>query len=346
MESKRQNLSTVPISVLVPFRNEETNLPKLIASLEKQMHTRFEVIFVNDHSDDNGEVYLAKRLSNVSFPVKILSLDLNEGKKSALALALSHAAYDLVITTDADCEMGADWLQSMARPFADEGLKMLVGPIGLTGKSLWQQMQSIESSALIGVGASMLQLGKPIMANGANLAYRKAVFQEVNGFQGIDATPSGDDELLMAKVVRKYPADVAFIKSSEAMVFTDALSSWSDFSQQRLRWASKWKVGKRMSTQWSALFIFVIQLIQLTFIGILFSEDALSTVTLILLMTRLLIELILLWSVRQSLGQKMHWLPAIISYLLYPVYAIYFGVAANFGTFQWKGRSYKINGVQ
>lgn len=327
----------------MPFRNEVNNLSKLVASLEQQTHDDFEVIFVNDHSEDQSEAVLTECLSATHFKYQLLSLVEAEGKKAAINFAISNAKYELVITTDADCEMKPEWLKKMSQSFVDQELKMLVGPIGLTGDSLWQKMQSTESSAMIGVGGAMLHLGKPLMANGANLAYRKTVFQELNGFDGISNTPSGDDELLMGKVSKAYPTGISFLKSPEAMVFTNGMDNWRDFRQQRMRWASKWKIGKRISTQLMAFFVFLIQVIQVTLIGSLFIKSQYLEITIACLMAKLLIELIFLWSVRQSLGQKMYGLPTLINYLLYPFYAIYFGVAANFGKFEWKGRSYKIN---
>ena len=282
-------------------------------------------------------------LGSVSFSYKLLNLTKSEGKKAAISLAISQAANDLVITTDADCEMGPEWLRSMSSPFENNELKMLVGPIGLMGNSFWQKMQSIESSAMIGVGGAMLHFNKPLMANGANLAYRKSVFNELKGFEGISSTPSGDDELLMNKISNQYPSGIRFLKSPEAMVFTDGLNNWREFRQQRLRWSSKWKIGKRMSTQMMAVFIFLVQLVQLVLLGVLLVDINHWQTALILLITRLLVEMIFLQSVRRSLGQKMHWMPFSVNYLLYPFYAIYFGVAANFGAFEWKGRSYKVN---
>lgn len=343
IKQKGPEPAEIPLTVIVPFRNEVDNLPRLVASLDKQSHNDFEVLFVNDHSGDQGEVVLDNLLSSVHFRYQLFTLIEVEGKKAAINFALNQAGNDLVITTDADCEMGPHWLKEMSYPFVNPALKMLVGPIGLTGNSYWKKMQSIESSAMIGVGGAMLRLGKPLMANGANLAYRKAIFNELNGFEGISNTPSGDDELLMNKVFRQYPSGIQFLKLPAAMVYTEGLDNWREFRQQRLRWASKWKVGQRMSTQLVALFIFLIQLVQLVLIGSLFISNPYLGITLTCLLSKFLIELILLWSVRRSLGQKMCWIPTVINYLLYPFYAIYFGVAANFGKFEWKGRSYKVN---
>lgn len=331
------------ISVIIPFRNEEEALPKLIEGFKAQSHTAFEVVFMNDHSEDNGLSVLEELLKEVSFAYQLHSLIDVKGKKAAIAKGIQLATYDLILTTDADCYAGPDWLKAMSSPFHNLKLQMLVGPVVLVGDSFWQKMQSVEFSSLIGTGGAFLRMKTPIMANGANLAYRKSVFETVGGFTGIDGTPSGDDEFLMHKVSKAFPNSIQFQKSKEAVVKSTAMAEWASFRQQRLRWASKWKVGFRWSTMISALVIFLVQVIQLGLIVQLFLTEGNLELIVSLLLFKLLIEFIFLWSVRRSFGQRMHGFAFLLNYLLYPFYAIYFGVAANFGKFEWKGRGYKVN---
>lgn len=331
------------ISVIIPFRNEEEALPRLLNSFKAQSHVAFEVIFINDHSVDDGIGVLEELLKNSSFTFQVHSLANEFGKKAAIKKGIELATYDLMLTTDADCYAGPNWLKDMSSPFHNSKLQMLVGPVVLVGDNFWQKMQSIEFSSLIGTGGAFLRLKTPVMANGANLAYRKSIFNAVDGFIGIEATPSGDDELLMNKVNKAFPNGIRFQKSRAAVVQSTAMVGWTSFKQQRLRWASKWKVGFRWSTMISALAIFVVQLIQLGLIGQLFLPEGNLELIVSLLLFKLLIEFIFLWSVRRSFGQRMHGFAFIVNYLLYPFYAIYFGVAANFGKFEWKDRGYKVN---
>lgn len=333
----------ISISVIVPFRNEKKALSKLISGLKGQSHTSFEVIFINDHSEDESLIVLKELLKGVHFTYHVHSLEVDFGKKAAIRKGIQVANHELMITTDADCSAGPNWLKGMSSPFNESSLQMLVGPVGLVGDSFWQKMQSIEFSSLIGTGGSFLRLKTPIMSNGANLAYRKNAFESVNGFDGIQGTPSGDDELLMNKVNKAFPNSIQFQKSRQAIVISEAMEGWSSFKQQRLRWASKWKVGFRLSTMFSAIAVFLVQLIQVGLIVQLFTSASNLELIASLLLFKLFIEFIFLWSVRRSLGQKMHGLAFLVNYLLYPFYAIYFGIAANFGKFHWKGRRYKTS---
>src|SRR4026207_1095280 len=77
------------------------------------------------------------------------------------------------------------------------------------------------------------------MWSGANLAYERNAFYEVNGFAGIDHIASGDDMLLMHKIATQYPGKIFYLKSIEAIVSTQPMKTWKEFFNQRRRWASK-----------------------------------------------------------------------------------------------------------
>src|SRR5690606_17909477 len=162
------------------------------------------------------------------------------GKKAAIRTGLDYAKGDLIVTTDADCQMGANWLAVIEEFYHSQKLKMVIGPVALhAGDALFSQMQSIEFASLIGSGAASFKLGIPSMCNGANLAYSKEVFFEVNGFEDTMHLASGDDEFLMHKVVEKYPEKVSFLKNKEAVVKTNSMPDLNSFFNQRIRWASK-----------------------------------------------------------------------------------------------------------
>ena len=92
---------------------------------------------------------------------------------------------------------------------------------------------------LIGITGAGYYLGWHQMANGANLAYRKQVFEIVEGYSGNAHLASGDDMFLAQKVALRWPGSVRFFKNLEATVLTTAPSSWRRFWQQRLRWGTK-----------------------------------------------------------------------------------------------------------
>src|SRR5690606_3333641 len=148
---------------------------------------------------------------------------LNSYKKKAIAKAIESCRGELIVTTDADCRMGTQWLKTIVGYFEQQDLYMLSSPVVYSEeKSFFERLQTLEFLYLIGLGAAGIGNGKPTTCNGANLAYRKDVFLELGGFNGIDNLASGDDELLLHKVAEKYADRIGFCKSREAIVYTDA----------------------------------------------------------------------------------------------------------------------------
>ncbi len=134
-----QPYQEIPISIVIPFRNEESNLPKLVESLSKQEHRSFEVVFVNDHSEDEGLNLLHELLQKVAFNYQIHTLKDTFGKKEAIKAGIEVSTQDVIITTDADCTADSYWLEEVSSRFQDERVQMVVGPVILTGNSFWQK---------------------------------------------------------------------------------------------------------------------------------------------------------------------------------------------------------------
>src|SRR5690606_7532453 len=101
------------------------------------------------------------------------------------------------------------------------------------------ELQKLEFLYLIGRGAAEIGNKQPATCNGANLAYRRDIFYELGGFNGIDQLASGDDELFLHKVAARYRQRIGFCKSRDAIVYTDAKRNLREFISQRKRWASK-----------------------------------------------------------------------------------------------------------
>lgn len=333
--------ATGRVSVIVPYRNEEQRLTKLISALDIQEYQNFEVVFVNDHSSDASEQVLDALFKNVKFPYQSLSLNQTYGKKAAISMGVAKASGEIILTTDADCWFGENWIGSMAANFTNQQVQLVSGPVRLTGESLFQRWQQMEFSVLIVTGAAGIQWKKPSMANGANLGYRKAAFEAVNGFEGVDGIASGDDELLMMKIHKKYADGLSFAKNIDALVTTEALASWPAFKNQRLRWAGKWRFGSRPSSVAGALAVFVFNL-SFLLLPLAAGSGSLSwSQVAVLAGGRLLAELVLLLVIRHFFRFRPSVVALLLHQILYPFYAVYFGMAANFGKFHWKGRSYK-----
>ena len=232
------------ISILIPFRNEASNLPDLLSDLRGQdcPRDRYEIIFINDHSTDGGDRFLA----GVS-GVKLLHLadhpDLattKAHKKAALSLAIARSTADIIVTTDADCRWPPNVLSALAAEFAD-GADVVLGPVFISPvDNFCAGFQALDLAAYQFLTRACVAAGTPALANGAHFAFRREVFAEVGGYTGVDHLPSGDDVLLLHKFVNhRRPLKFAYVRTPSALITTHPVVGWRALWLQRLRWAGK-----------------------------------------------------------------------------------------------------------
>ena len=228
-DTSEQRPST-KVTVLIPFKNEQAHLTQLVASLKAQTYPDSFVnyLFINDHSNDNGEQLID------GFTV-IPSV--GQGKKSALKTGLKHAKGELVVTLDADGLVCEHWLTTIVSFYQKERSDLIICPVNiLPAKSLWDKFQAIEFQSLVASAGGAALGGMPIMCNGANLAFKQSLVDTDEDIFN-DAYVSGDDMFLLefAKANKKT---ISYLKSEEAMVST-APVRWAAFWKQRSRWTSK-----------------------------------------------------------------------------------------------------------
>ncbi len=236
------NLSTAPrrttsptISVVIAARNESRTIAQCLHSLNHQTVAPLEIILVDDASSDaTAEVALAQ-------PLNCLRLIRNEtpsGKKPSLAKGIAIARGEIIACTDADCLVPPTWLEEIATAFQKPSLGFLSMPVVYHNeKNLFERCESLDFLALVAIGCALIQLGKPAICNGANIAYRRKLFFETGGF-GKMKLASGDDEAVMRNIFKAGYA-VEFLLSERATVRTSPVGTLSGFLKQRIRWASK-----------------------------------------------------------------------------------------------------------
>lgn len=322
------------VSVIVPFRNEADNLQKLINALQKQNYQNFEVLLVNDHSTDNFKLpELPENFLVIHAP------DFKQGKKHAITFGVSHAKGEIIITTDADCEFEENWISTLVSQFTSDEVKIVFGGVRFfESKSIFSKLQQMEFAPVIGVGAALSQVGKPIMCNGANLAYRKDVFEEVNGYEDNLDVPTGDDEFLLYKIKSRYPKGIKFCKSSSCIVTTPACKSLKELYHQRKRWASKWSANNSVLKSSMAILVFLSTIATIAGVCLVFIKP--STLIVSVIIGKIIVDGIFIFSVLKALNRSFNPLVFLLTQLVYPFYVLIIGIAANFGTYKWKGRSY------
>ncbi len=233
------------LCVVIPARNEADRIGALLADLQAQTYAAAEVVVVDDASDDATARVVAACLPAFGGRARLLSLPPDPQavahKKRALQAGIAATTAEIIVLTDADCRVPPRWLARLADVYAATDAVLVSGPVVLVSdKSLFGAMQTVEFASLVGAGAASLRAGFPNMCNGANLSYRRAAFAAVGGFAGTDHLASGDDELLMHKLAVRFPGQLHFLRTPEAVVRTAAAPDWPTLARQRRRWASKW----------------------------------------------------------------------------------------------------------
>ncbi len=234
------------ITVLIPARNEADKIGACLQSILDGNYppNLLEIIVLDDFSEDaTSEV--ASRQFQVARVLPLadylpLEARFTPNKKKALQLGVAQANGELIVSTDADCITPKNWLRRLAFAFEDPETRLLCGPVVFHREhNLLQRFQSLDFLGMMGITGAGIWENWHFMANGANLAYRKSAFEQVNGYEGNEHLASGDDMFLVQKIARRWPGSVAFLKSPEAAVQTEAAPDLRSFIQQRLRWSTK-----------------------------------------------------------------------------------------------------------
>ena len=239
-----QAFPSTPVSIIIPARNEAANIGACLQSILSQNYPAqlMEIVVVNDHSEDDTAIIVQSvpdpriHLINLAdYPIQGHAF-----KKHGIQTGIRQSQGKLILSTDADCQMGPEWLGRMVAFFEQKQVQMIAGPVNFhQEKSLLERFQSLDFLGMMLLTGAGLQSGLMRMGNGANLAYTRAAFEAVSGFNGVDQLASGDDLFLMHKIEQQYPGQVRFLKSLEATVYTTAMPDWRSFFQQRVRWGTK-----------------------------------------------------------------------------------------------------------
>jgi poly-beta-1,6-N-acetyl-D-glucosamine synthase len=254
-----------PVSVVVCARNEYQNLKDFLPEILDQDYPCFEVILINDDSDDETEFltrdlqlkYPNFRVVNINRAVSFI-----KGKKFALSVGIKEAKYDHLLLTDADCKPASSrWIQSMQQGFVNKNSMVLgYGRYEKKGGllNLFVRFDTVHTAM------QYLSFGlakHPYMGVGRNLSYTKTLFEEQKGFTSHYAIHYGDDDLFVNKASKRNNANVVYC--ADAQTVSIAPKTWDVWFRQKkrhmdtgkyYRFATKFVLGGYAS---SALFFYL-----------------------------------------------------------------------------------------
>ncbi len=228
-----------PVSIIICARNEAENLAKFLPRILSQNYRLYEVIVVNDNSDDTTGEVLIQHTINCPY-LRIIDIhnkydiDSQVGKKKVLAEGIDAARHNVLLLTDADCEVASkDWLRKMQGSMqGDKQIVLGYSPyIRYPGcLNLFIRFETVYTA----VQYFSFALAKmPYMGVGRNLAYQKHLFELAGGFKDHEHIASGDDDLFINQVSTQK--NVTINIDSDSFVFSEPKRSWKAYFRQKAR---------------------------------------------------------------------------------------------------------------
>ncbi|MEN8187291.1 MAG: glycosyltransferase [Bacteroidota bacterium] len=242
MDDEIPDRKSTPVSLIICAKNEEQNLTSFLPLISEQDYSEFEIVLVNDDSDDQTlkvmQEFKSKmvKLPNIS---DIIILDLpkhqNKGKKYALTQGIKATNHQYLLVTDADCKpVSKEWISTMSAYFSNEKTIVLgYSPYKKIKNSFLNKLIRFETLLTAIQYFSYAKAGIPYMGVGRNMAFHKNEFNKVDGFKKHNHIASGDDDLFIAAAASKINTAICFEKKS----FTESLpnTSFINWFQQKRR---------------------------------------------------------------------------------------------------------------
>lgn len=237
-DAQARSKKSIPISVIICAKNEAENLERNLPHILNQDYITFEVVLVNDSSSDHT-LKVMKQFEVKYDNIKLVDVKTIEAfwgnKKYALTLGIKASKYDFLVFTDADCKPNSDkWLAHMSSKFSNQ--KAIVLGYGAYAKKRFSFLNKLIRFETIMTALqyfSYANLGIPYMGVGRNMAYRKELFFNNNGFNGHMSIKSGDDDLFVNEVADNDNTALCYTK--ESFTISEPKTSYKDWILQKRR---------------------------------------------------------------------------------------------------------------
>jgi cellulose synthase/poly-beta-1,6-N-acetylglucosamine synthase-like glycosyltransferase len=236
--------------------------------------------------------------------------------------------------------MNPDWLATIVSFREKTKASLIIGPVAyLYNNSFFAKMQALEFASLIASGAASAYLHRPIMCNGANLAFLKSEYPMDENSLASDS-PSGDDIFLLQFLKKKNRKAIKFLKPPESIVYTNPSDSLPEFINQRKRWYSKSSLYTDFEMLGAGFIIAFANFSLILAFTICLTSSVSWTFLLWLFIAKLSSDMIFLYPFLGFIkSKKLLWLAPVLE-ILYPFYIFYIMLSSRIGRYNWKDRKY------
>jgi cellulose synthase/poly-beta-1,6-N-acetylglucosamine synthase-like glycosyltransferase len=239
-DQPQQNMDYEPIvSIIVAARNEEEYISACIRSLQKIDYPveKLDIIIVNDSSTDRTPE-IVKSFTTSDSCIRMISTSMGKGnlrgKTNAIAQGMEIAKGEIVLFTDADCQVPPTWVKGTIKYF-DKNVGIVGGFTLLKGERAFEVIQSLDWLFLFGLASSTAGLKIPLTVIGNNLAVRMRAYQDVGGYENIPFSVTEDCALVQA-VIQRTKYKVRFPIEIGNLVQSYACRDWGQLYRQKQRW--------------------------------------------------------------------------------------------------------------
>lgn len=294
-----------PVSVIICAKNEQENLRNNLPLILKQDYPQFQVVVVNDCSEDDTEMVLAqfkKEYNNLYYTNIPIDKKFYHGKKLALVVGVKAAQYENLLFTDADCKPASDkWLSEMASRLAN-GKEIVLGYGRYsTRKGFLNKFVRYETlwNAVQYMGHALA--AKPFMAVGRNLAYTKSLFNRSSQFRQNLNTASGDDDMFVVEMGNRKNTTICFTPNAQTeSTPVSSMDEWFNRKARHLGTASlyPWTTKLLIGTELFSRLVFYL----LTTYCLIFNIFA--PIVIGLLVTRIILVHTIIWKAATRFNEK------------------------------------------
>ncbi|MBQ9584833.1 MAG: glycosyltransferase [Muribaculaceae bacterium] len=219
------------VSIIVFANNDEKWLNKYLPAIMRQKYpSPFEVIVVDDASFDGTKDLIGEmmvyfdHLKIVTVPDQTRSLS---RKKLAVMLGIKASQYDVVLTTNANCQIKSErWLMAMMRNFGP-GVDVVLGYSHFDhseDKGLGKNYRVFDEMTTAMQWILSAANKKPYRGISDNLAYRKEVFFKNKGFSKSLEMKWGDDDIFISEIATSRNTRLEMLPTSFTTAHYDDLS--------------------------------------------------------------------------------------------------------------------------
>lgn len=232
----KQNNSTIPVSVIVYVKDNEEELASFLTILIEQNYTAFEIVLVNNASEDNSLSILEAYATAYPF-IRLVNVENNEAfwgnKKYALTLGIKVARFDYLLFLEPDAiPTSKMWLANMFGQFTFKK-NIVIGHTtiqkikGKLSNKYTRYLFFLESLN----NFSWTEFYKPIHGNNYNQGYAKELFFKTNGFIKQMKIERGEEQEFIRQI--STSSNTATIYTADSITILDKQYGWkANFKKQ------------------------------------------------------------------------------------------------------------------